>query len=99
MSEPLKGGNLQATRNWHTRAIVRVRETTTKGSVDPWRERTFRAGEELEMVQWGYAGRPIDRSHWWTGYDIDGAFIFEASRVEVVRVLEEVTPSEGSKAS
>jgi hypothetical protein len=82
----------QATRDWHTRAIIRVLENTVKHSVDPWRERTFHAGDELEMVQWGSAGRPVNRSVWWTSYDIDGAFIIESDKVEIVRILEEETP-------
>ena len=84
----------QATRDWHTRAIVRVKETTRVGSVDPWREHTFVVGDELEMVQFGNAGRPVDRSAWWDSYDIDGAFIIKASKVEVVRIIEEVSPTE-----
>ncbi len=86
-----------ATRDWHTHAIVRIIVTTSKGSVDPWRTRTFNAGDELEMLQWGNAGRPVDRSRWWTDYDIDGAFILKADEVEVIRIIEEVTPIEGSK--
>ena len=82
----------QATRDWHTRAIIRVKETTRCGSVDPWREHTFRAGDELEMLQFGNAGRPVDRSAWWTDYDIDGAFIIKSSNVEIVRIIEEVPP-------
>ena len=83
-----------AAQDWHTRAIVRVLEPTVKHSVDPWRERTFRAGEELEMVQWGRTGRPIDRSAWWTSYDIDGAFIIESDNTEIVKILDEVAPVE-----
>ncbi len=81
-----------ATRDWHTRARVRVLETTVKHSVDPWVERKFHAGEEIEMVQWGRAGRPVRRDSWWTSFDIDAAFILEASNVEVVEVLDEVSP-------
>ncbi len=81
-----------ATRDWHIKAIVRVLETTVKHSVDPWIERTFRVGEELEMVQWGRAGRPIRRDAWWTSFDIDGALIVEASKVEVVEIIDEIAP-------
>lgn len=81
-----------AARNWHVRAIVRVIVTTRKGSVDPWRQRTFNAGEELEALQWGYAGKPVERPYWWTSYDVDAAFIFNSDEVEIVRVLDEVTP-------
>ena len=82
----------QATHDWHRRAIVRIKETIKKRSVDPSRERTFPAGEEIEMVQWGRAGRPVDRSVWWTSYDIDGAFIIESDKVEIVSILEETQP-------
>ena len=84
----------EATQNWHTRARVRIRETVRVGSVDPWREHTFQAGDELEMLQWGNKGSPVDRSVWWTSYDIDGAYIIKADKVEVVRVLEEVQPTQ-----
>ncbi len=82
----------QATRDWYTRALVRVKEMATKRSVDPYREYTFHAGEELEMVQWGRAGRPVRREAWWTSFDIDGALILEADKVEVVNILDEKLP-------
>lgn len=77
-----------ADHDWHTSALVRILETTTVGNPEGF-SCTFHAGQELPMVQWGRAGRPIDRSHWWNNYDIDGAFIIEAGKVEVIRVLEE----------
>lgn len=83
-----------AARDWHIRAIVRVLETTVCGSVDPRGTRTFRIGEEVEMVMWGNAGRPVLRNAWWTSYDIDGAFIIKDGKVEVVKVLDEVKPDE-----
>jgi len=81
-----------AAQDWYTRARVRILETIAKHSVDQWVTRTFRAGEELEMVQWGRAGRPVERDAWWTSFDIDGAHIIEASKVEVIKVLAEVIP-------
>src|SRR6266566_4347669 len=84
----------EAARDWYTRALVRVKEPTTKRSVDPYREYTFRVGEELEMVQWGRDGRPVKREAWWTSFDIDGALIIEADKVEVVKILDEITPFE-----
>lgn len=81
-----------ASRDWHTRAIVRILETTTVGNVSPYSERTFQAGEEVEMVQWGREGRPVSRERWWSDFDIDGAHIIKANKVEVVRVLDEVSP-------
>jgi hypothetical protein len=81
-----------ATRDWYTRALVRVKEVTTKRSVDPYREYTFRIGEELEMVQWDRAGRPVTHDSWWTSFDIDGALIIEASKVEIVKIIDETLP-------
>ncbi len=83
----------RAEREWHTRAIVRILETVHAGTPEGGR-RTFRAGEELEMVQWGRAGRPVTRDAWWTSFDIDGAFIIKASKVEVIKYLDEVLPQE-----
>ncbi len=81
-----------ASRDWHTRARVRILTETTSRSVTPWVERTFHQGEELEMIMWGREGRPVRRESWWTSYDIDGAFILEASKVEVIEILEETQP-------
>ena len=82
----------QAARDWHTRAIVRVKETTRTGSPEGG-QHTFHAGEELEMLQWGRAGRTVDRDAWWTSFDIDGAFIIKSDKVEVVRIIEEEKPN------
>lgn len=84
-----------AVRDWHTRAIVRILETTRVGSPEGGTH-TFRAGEEREMVQWGRTSRPVRRDAWWDSYDIDGAFIIKASKVEVLRVLDEISPQESS---
>ena len=81
-----------ASHDWHRRALIRVKEMTTKRSVDPYREYTFHVGEELEMVQWGRAGRLVIRDTWWTSFDIDGAFIIEDSKVEIVKILDEKLP-------
>ncbi len=88
-----------ASRDWYRRALVRVNEMVTKRSVDPYREYTFRIGEELEMVQWGRAGRPVKREAWWTSFDIDGALILEADKVEVVKILDEKSPFESEASS
>ena len=82
-----------ATQDWHTRALVRIREQRICHSPEGG-EHTFHAGDELVMLQWGRAGRAIDRSAWWTSYDIDGAFIIKSDKVEVVRILDEVAPVE-----
>ncbi len=81
-----------ASRDWHTRARVRILTETTSRSVDPYTVRTFHVGEELEMLQWGREGRPIRRESWWTSFDIDGAHIIKGENVEVIEVLEEVQP-------
>ena len=86
MTEPV------ASRDWHTRARVRILKTTHKHSPDNWSGHTFQAGEELEMVQWGRAGRPVTRDSWWTSYDIDGALILNTDEVEVIRIIEETSP-------
>jgi hypothetical protein len=82
----------QATQDWYTRATVRILKTVTKRSPESG-EHTFYAGLETEMLQWGRAGKDVDRDAWWTSFDIDGAFILEASEVEVVKVLEEIPPA------
>ncbi len=81
-----------ASRDWHTRAHVRITAEVSSHSVDPWIHRTFHVGEELEMLQWGRKGRPVKRDSWWTSYDIDGAHIVKAENVEVIEVLEETQP-------
>ncbi len=45
------------------------------------------------MVQWGLAGRRVDRSTWWTSIDVNGAYIVMAPSVEVLEVLEEQPPT------
>lgn len=85
-----------AARDWHTRAVVRILQEKTCRSVDPYTVHTFHAGDEREMIQWGRAGRPVERDAWWTSFDIDGAYIVEASIVEVVKVLDEISPQEES---
>jgi hypothetical protein len=87
MAEPI------AARDWHTRAIVRIKETTHTGSPEGGTH-TFHAGQELEMVQWGRAGREVNRGAWWTSFDIDGAFIIKAKNVEVVKIIEETKPED-----
>jgi hypothetical protein len=80
-----------AGRDWHTRALVRIKETTHTGSPEGGTH-TFHAGQEVEMVQWGRAGREVNRGAWWTSFDIDGAFIIKAKNVEVIKIIEEEDP-------
>ena len=84
-----------ATQAWHTHAIVRILKTMLAHSHDG--EHTFQAGEEYTMVQWGRANRPIDRSAWWTSFDIDGAFIIDSDKTEIVKILDEVAPIESEQ--
>jgi hypothetical protein len=82
----------KSVRDWRTRAHVRVvTETTTGAPDDPWpaQGRRWKVGEQPVLVQWGGAGRPIDRDSWWTGYDIDGAHILPADCIEVIEVIED----------
>jgi len=80
-----------AERPWHLRARVRILTDYTAGAVDPPEVRQFEAGDELVMLRWGRAGRPVDDA-WWTSADIDGAHIVPAEHVEILDVLEEVSP-------
>lgn len=80
-----------ATRDWHTHAIVRIITDTTRSNA-LHRTHTFHAGKEIEMVQWGRAGRPVVRDSWWTSFDIDEAYIINAEKVEVIQVIDEMAP-------
>jgi hypothetical protein len=82
-----------ATQDWHTTAIIRFLETARVRSFAG--EHTYQKGEEGEMVQWGRKGRTIDRSTWWSSFDIDEAFIVKSDKTEIVRILDEVAPIEG----
>jgi hypothetical protein len=88
-----------ASQDWHTRAIVRFLETVTVGSPESWRGHTYHKGEEVEMIQWGNKGRPIDRGRWWSSYDIDGAFIVKSDKTEIVKILDEVAPVESEQSN
>jgi hypothetical protein len=82
-----------AERDWSTRARVRIITPVGAANVDPRGSRSFTPGEELEMIQWGRAGRSVDRSAWWTSTDIDGAFIIGAEHVEVLEIIKEKAPT------
>lgn len=82
-----------AERDWSTRARVRITALHEAGAPGAPHTRRFAPGEELEMVQWGRAGRDIDRDSWWTTTDIDAAFIVPAGHVEVLAVLHENPPT------
>ncbi len=83
-----------ASRDWHTRARVRIKKKVTTRSVNPFTEVQWLQGFELVMVQWGRAGREVERDSWWTSFDIDGAHIIDAANVEVIEVIDEIAPFE-----
>lgn len=80
-----------AQRHWHMRARVRIVSDYDASAVDPPIRRRFAAGEELTLIRWGLAGRRIDDA-WWTSQDIDGAHIVPSDHVEVLEVIEHVSP-------
>jgi hypothetical protein len=55
---------------------VRILAEHQSLSIQPYEQRTFTPGEELEMVRVG--------ENWWTGHDIDAAHIVPAAKVEGV---------------
>ena len=81
-----------ATHDWAFEALVRMLAEQGSASVSRMLTRRFRVGKECVMDQWGVAGRPVDRDAWWTCFDIDGAFIVPASKVEVVRFIRAGCP-------
>ncbi|MER5452822.1 hypothetical protein ABT052_43420 [Streptomyces sp. NPDC002766] len=81
-----------AAHDWFVRARVRIREEHHANSLE-WVLRVFRAGEELAMMQWGWAGQEIDTDAWWTTNQyIPGAHVVPANKVEVMEILEERQP-------
>jgi hypothetical protein len=88
----MTGSQPNATHDWSIEALVRIVEEHGSASVSPMLTRRFRIGEECVMVQWGVAGQAVDRDAWWTSFDIDGAFIVPAAKVEVVRFIRAGCP-------
>lgn len=85
-----------AEREWSTSARVRILSAYPGSTADDiWhqRERAPQPGEELTMMQSGRAGRPVDRSTWWTSTDIDGAAIVPAEHVLVREVTGVSAPT------
>lgn len=81
-----------AERSWFTEAKVRIVKGYRAGAVAPNTERRYLVGEEVQLIQWGRAGKEVDRDSWWTSMDIDGAYILPAEHVQVVEVLEDIPP-------
>lgn len=78
-----------AEQHWHTRALVRVRDRHLSGP--RWDQRTFAVGDELELVQWGRAGHPIERDTWWDP-DVARAIEIPTVHVDVLQVLDDTPP-------
>jgi hypothetical protein len=65
-----------------TRARVRITKLHT--ACNPYGDRDFAPGEELEMVQWGPGG-----DSWWTELAVDTSFVVPGECVEVLEVLDD----------
>jgi hypothetical protein len=87
-----------AQRDWSLEARVRITGACGAASVDPKATRLFTVGEELVMNQHGRAGRVVGRDSWWTSYDLDGAFIIDADKVEVLEVTAVKAPTHAGAA-
>lgn len=85
-------GIVIAERHWHTRALVRVRDDHVIGPGPDWCTCVCRAGEELELLQWGRAGQPVDRDTWWNPDDLTSGFVIPTVKVDVLMVLDDVPP-------
>lgn len=84
-----------ADRDWYVRARVRILADCRVCAVDPPTTRTFRAGDEVTLIRWGRAGRPVS-DKWWTCQDIDGAHIVPSEYAEILEVLDAVEASDGA---
>ncbi|MEU3340447.1 hypothetical protein [Streptomyces sp. NPDC006668] len=81
-----------AEQDWFVRARVRIREEHHAHSLEQ-KLRTFRPGQEVELVQWGRASQEVDTDAWWTtSHYIPAAHIVPADKIEVLEVLEERRP-------
>jgi hypothetical protein len=81
-----------AEKSWYRKARVQItRQVQAHSPEGP--PATFRAGEELEMVQWGRAGQSVDDEKWWTSTDLDGAKILDSKDLEVLEILEDRPPT------
>src|SRR5580658_1347550 len=89
-----------AEREWLTRARVRILASYPSSAPDIWHKRdpAPQPGEERVMIQWGRAGRAVDRDAWWTSADIDGAAIVPAEHVLVLEVTENSAPTHNGAA-
>jgi hypothetical protein len=92
---------IPAEQDWHTRAVVRVLEDHKVSVPLLWGEQLvltdFQRGDELEVVQHGPAGQPVDRGWWDTDTEIRfpgvrGLRFVPAAAVEVLAVIDETPP-------
>ncbi|MCI2424043.1 hypothetical protein MOQ72_42260 [Saccharopolyspora sp. K220] len=82
-----------AERDWLVRARVRLRrDVRTGGAGTP---RAGAAGEELTMMMRGQAGDPLTLDCWSTDEPAIQALLVNAEDVEVLEVLEEISPWNG----
>lgn len=72
--------------SWMMRARVRV--TADVEAVNAYSgSRTYREGEELEMILRGTPGEPLADACWWSSTDVDGAYILPSDAVAVIDPL------------
>lgn len=90
---------IPAEQDWHTRAVVRIVENRTISVTLPSGEQLMphQPGDEVEVVQHGPAGQPVDRDWWVTNTETLGigtrsAQILPAANVEVLAVVDETPP-------
>lgn len=79
-----------AERSWSVEARIRLRRDVGAGN-SYGNGVTYKAGEEWTMYQTGNRGREVD-CHWWSSFDIDGAYILEPADVDVLEVITATSP-------
>ncbi|MFF9003622.1 hypothetical protein ACF1GW_38655 [Streptomyces achromogenes] len=72
--------------DWMIMGRVRVIADIEVTNIDPGRPRTYKAGEELNMILKGREGQPLSEARWWSSMDIDAAHILDANDVEVLEM-------------
>ncbi|MFF9819069.1 hypothetical protein [Streptomyces sp. NPDC014006] len=81
------------------RARVRISKEHHSISLE-LKPRTFRPGEEVEMVKWGRAGQEVDADSWWTTNQyIPAAHTIPANKLEVLVCSKNGGPRPALKAT